>query len=122
MIDFENKKYLKLKQDGSYGERIAPMLAKGEVILDSYKSMRDGVVFTSKRLVSINVQGMTGKKVDYTSIPYSKIGMYSVETAGSFDRDSELTINVSGVRTPIYFEFKGRSNVLEIARYISEAL
>lgn len=122
MIDFENKKYLKLKQDDSYGKRVLPMLGRNEEILDSYKSMRDGVVFTNKRLISVNVQGLTGKKVDYTSIPYAKIGMYSVETAGALDLDSELIITVSGVKTPILFEFKGRTKIVEIARFISEAL
>lgn len=122
MIDFENKKYLKLKQDSSYAKRVLPMLARNEEILDSYKSMRDGVVFTTKRLISVNVQGLTGKKVDYTSIPYSKIGMYSVETAGALDLDSELTLIVSGIKTPILFEFRGKSRVVDIARFISEAL
>lgn len=122
MIDFENKKYLKLKQDDSYGTRVEPMLGESEIILDSYKSMRDGLVFTNKRIISVNVQGFTGKKVDYTSIPYSKIGMYSVETSGALDLDSELTITVSGVRSPILFEFRGRTKIIEIARYISEAL
>lgn len=122
MIDFENKKYLKLKQDASYAKKVEPLLARNEEILDSYKSMRDGVVFTTKRLISVNVQGLTGKKVDYTSIPYSKIGMYSVETAGALDLDSELTIVVSGIRTPIIFEFRGKSRVVDIARFISESL
>lgn len=122
MIDFENKKYLKLKQDDSYAKRVETIIAEGEIILDSYKSMRDGVVFTNRRLIAVNVQGLSGKKVDFTSIPYKKIGMYSVETSGAFDNDSELTLVVSGLRKPLLFEFKGRTNIVQIARYISEAI
>jgi hypothetical protein len=122
MIDFTNKKYLKMKQDLKYAEKVSPMLARDEMVIDSYKSMRDGVVFTNKRLISINVQGLSGKKVDYTSIPYKKIGMYSVETSGMLDLDSELQIAVSGVSGIISFEFKGRTKIVEIARVISEAI
>jgi len=122
MIDFENKKYLKMKQDSSYAKKVTQMLAHDEIVLDSYKSMRDGVVFTDRRIISINVQGITGKKVDYTSIPYKRIGMYSVETSGALDLDSELALNVSGVKGTILFEFRGRTKILEIARYISEAI
>lgn len=122
MIDFNNKKFLKLKQDESYARRVEPLLVHDEMILDSYKSVRDGVVFTDRRIISVNVQGLTGKKVDFTSIPYNKISMFSVETAGTLDLDAELDIRVSGIPVPIVFEFKGKTNVVEIAKYIANAI
>ena len=59
-------------------------------IIDTFKGVRDGVVFTNKIIISINVQGLTGTKKDFSSLPYSKIQAFSVETAGVFDLDSEL--------------------------------
>jgi hypothetical protein len=37
-------------------------------------------------------QGITGKKCDFTSLPYSKIQAFSIETSGSFDQDTELDL------------------------------
>jgi len=121
MIDFENKSFVKLKRDSSYGDKIKPLLLDDEDIVESYKTMRDGLVFTSKRIVSVNVQGMTGRKKDFTSIPYSKIQAYSVETAGTFDLDAELQIYVSSIGM-IRFEFVGDSKILAISKLISEAI
>ncbi len=92
--------------------------AKGERIVGAYKSIRDGVVFTNKRIIAINVQGITGKKKDFTSIPYSKITTFSLETSGVFDLDAELEIYMSAVGK-VKFEFTGSTNVKEICRLIS---
>lgn len=119
MIDFVNKKVFKLKQHPGYGERVQDLLIEGETILDSFKSMRDGIVFTNKRIIALNVQGVTGKKKDYTSIPYNKISAYSVETSGTFDLDSELEIYVSGLGSRMRFEFKGQVDIIGISQYIS---
>lgn len=54
--------------------------------------MRDYVVFTNKRLIACNVQGITGSKKDFTSLPYSKLQAFSIETAGTLDMDAELTL------------------------------
>jgi len=121
MIDFENKKYLKLKEDEGYAKLVNELLVDGEEVLGAYKSVRDGIVFTSFRLVIINVQGVTGKKKDFTSIPYKRINAYSVETAGVFDMEAELIIYLSSIGQ-LLFEFKGRSNVKAISRHISQAL
>ena len=80
--------------------------------------MRDYVVFTSKRIISVNVQGMTGKKKDFTSMPYSKIQVFSVETAGVLDLDSELEIYFSGLGK-VRFEFSGASDIIQIGQIIA---
>ena len=121
MIDFKNAEFLKLKpvDDSAYSEAIAPMLVDDEFIVGTFKAIRDGVVFTNKRIFVINVQGITGKKVDYTSLPYSKIQAYSVETAGVIDLDSELELWFSGLGK-IKLEFVARADVGKICKMISE--
>ena len=121
MIDFKNAEFLKLKpvDNSEYESRISPMFVPGESIIGTFKTVRDGVVFTNKRIIVINVQGITGKKVDFTSLPYSKIQTYSVETAGVIDLDSELELWFSGLGR-IKLEFIAKANIAEICRMISE--
>lgn len=121
MIDFKNAEYLKLRpvDNSTFSSTIQPMFISGEQIIASFKTVRDGVVFTNKRIFAINVQGITGKKVDYTSLPYSKIQAFSVETAGVIDLDSELELWFSGLGK-VKFEFVSRADVAEICRMISE--
>ena len=121
MIDFNNASFFKLKpvSDKDFVDMITPMFAPGEKIIQTFRGIRDGVVFTNKRIITINVQGLTGKKKDFTSLPYSKIQAYSVETAGVFDLDSELDLWFSGMGR-VRFEFVARANVSEICRIISE--
>lgn len=83
--------------------------------------MRDYVVFTDKRIISVNVQGVTGKKKDFTSLPYSKIQVFSVETAGIFDMDSELEMYFSGLGK-VKFEFSGSSDIVKIGQLISSLI
>ena len=122
MIDFNSNglfaRLKKVKTD-EFGGVINDFLIDGEQVVGAYKSIRDGVVFTSKRIIAINVQGVTGKKQDYTSIPYSKISTFSLETAGLLDLDCELEIYISGVGR-IKFQFTGSTDVKEICRSISK--
>lgn len=118
MIDFENKGFFKLKQNKEYAERVAELLLEDEQVIDSYKSMRDGVVFTNKRIIAVNVQGLTGSRKDFTSLPYKNIIAYSVETSGTFDIDAELQIYFSSVGK-VQFEFSGRTSIVEISKHIS---
>ena len=120
MIDFNNASFFKLNMVGNdvFHSQVAPILVADETILSTYKGIRDGVVFTNKRIIAINVQGLTGKKKDFTSLPYSKIQVYSVETSGVFDLDSELELWFSGVGK-VKFEFTSNSNVSEICKSIS---
>ncbi|WP_252224406.1 MULTISPECIES: PH domain-containing protein [unclassified Clostridium] len=121
MIDFNNGALFKLKKTSNddIRKQIEPLLISGEIIISTYKTIRDYVVFTSKRVIAINVQGITGAKKDYTSLPYSKIQAYSVETAGTFDLDSELEMYFSGLGK-VKFDFKGSSDIIKIGQIISE--
>ena len=98
---------------------VTPILVEGETLIGSYQSIRDGVVFTDKRLIAINIQGITGKKKDFTSLPYSKIQAFSVETSGMFDLDSELELWFSGLGR-VKFEFIGAADVSYICKVISK--
>lgn len=121
MIDFKNASFIKLRpvNDKEFANMLTPMFVGDEHIIQTFKGIRDGVVFTNKRIVTINVQGLTGTKKDFTSLPYSKIQAYSVETAGVFDWDSELDLWFSGMGR-VRFEFVSNANVAEICRVISE--
>ena len=120
MIDFKNSSLFKLKKDGSCREKdIAALLIPGEEVISSYTAVRDYVVFTNKRVISVNVQGLTGKKKDYTSMPYSNIVSFSVETAGVLDLDSELDLFFSSLGR-VRFEFTGASDIVAISRCIAQ--
>ena len=121
MIDFNNKGFFKLKQNADYAKKVSEFLLEDERIIDSYKSMRDGVIFTNKRIITVNVQGITGSKKDFTTLPYKNIVAYSVETSGTFDLDSELEIYFSAVGK-VKFEFTGKTSMLEISKIISSYL
>ena len=120
MIDFKNG-IIKLKK--TFGDvqniQVSPLLVSGEEIISTYSAIRDYVVFTNKRLIIVNVQGMTGKKKDYSSLPYSKIQAFSVETSGVFDLDSELELWFSGLGR-IKLEFSGNSDIVKIGQLISQ--
>ncbi|HAU91034.1 MAG: PH domain-containing protein [Pseudomonadota bacterium] len=90
-------------------EELAPILGDSERVVSAYKLVRDLIVFTSNRFMFIDKQGMTGRKVDYHSIPYKAITQFKVETAGHFDLDAELKIFVSGQSTPLEFELKSET-------------
>lgn len=121
MIDFNNASFVKLRpvNDNAFEKMVTPILVEGETLIGSYQSIRDGVVFTDKRLIAINIQGITGKKKDFTFLPYSKIQAFSVETAGMFDLDSELDLWFSGIGH-VKFEFIGAADVSYICKMISK--
>lgn len=119
MIDFNNSSFFKLSETDpkAITQEIAPLLVAEEEVLNTFKGVRDSVVFTNKRVIAINVQGMTGKKRDYTSLPYSKVQAFSVETAGTFDIDAELDLWFSGLGT-VRFEFKDKVDIRALAQLI----
>lgn len=87
------------------------LLVPGENVVRGFKIIRDLFIFTDKRLILIDKQGITGKKAEYHSIPYKSISHFSVETAGTFDMDAEMKIYISGNMTPIEREFKRGTDV-----------
>ena len=121
MIDFQNATFVKLNPWDPAQARNDPALVlhPDEQVYLAFKGMRDSVTFTSKRILALNVQGMTGKKKDFTSLPYSKIQAYSVETAGTLDYDSELVLWFSGLGR-VKLEFGRGVDITTINRLIGD--
>ena len=92
---------------------------EGEEVLAGFKIVRDSFLFTNRRLIIEDVQGVTGKKREYLSIPYSKISGFSVESSGHFDMDAELKIWVSGLTEPVSKKFDKNTDIYQIQAIIA---
>lgn len=101
-----------------YGRILAP----SERVEKAYKLIRDMFIFTNKRLILIDKQGITGKKVEYHSIPYRAITHFTIETSGHFDLDAELKIWISGSATPIEKTFNSSVNIYELQAVLAERI
>jgi len=95
-------------------DEFTQILAPGERIEKAYQLIRDLFVFTDKRLILVDKQGITGSKIEYHSLPYRAITHFSIETGGHFDLDAELKIWVSGAAAPIQKQFNKKLNIYEL--------
>jgi hypothetical protein len=95
-------------------------LVEGESVAKAFRILRDLFIFTDKRLILIDKQGLTGKKAEYHSIPYKSISHFSVETAGTFDMDAEMKIYISGNPTPIQREFKRGTDIVGVQKILAQ--
>ena len=98
-----------------YGRLLSP----GEQVQAAYLLIRDAFLFTDRRLILVDKQGMTGRKIEYHTIPYRSITHFSVETAGTFDLDAELKIYLSGSPMPIQKQFGKGVDVYEVQALLS---
>ncbi|MFP5437855.1 MAG: PH domain-containing protein [Bacteroidia bacterium] len=101
-------------------EEYKPILVDGEFIEKGYKLIRDMFVFTNKRLILVDKQGITGSKVDFVTIPYGNIIKFSKESAGLLDFDAELKIWVRGEALPIKKQFGKDNNINEVYQVLSQ--
>ncbi|TFJ92965.1 PH domain-containing protein [Lentibacillus salicampi] len=101
-------------------KELSELLSPGENVEHAYKLIRDLMVFTGKRLILVDKQGVTGKKVEYHSIPYKSITHFSVETAGTFDLEAELLIWISGSAEPIQKTFNKQLNIYKVQSVLSD--
>ena len=102
-------------------DEVNGLLIHDEQCVMAFQTMRDQLVFTNKRIISIDVQGLTGKRKTFSSMPYAKIQYFSIQTPGfaEFFPDSELFLMFSNGATA-KFEFKGNVDIGRIGRMISE--
>lgn len=123
MIDFENPSFLKLRpvNDSKLERLIQPLLTPGEQVVQAFQSVRDGVVFTDRRIIAINVQGVTGMKKSFTSLPYRRVQAYAIESAGMGDLDGELQLWYSGLGA-VKFELLAGSDLALLCRVIENAI
>ncbi len=102
-------------------EKYGRLLMNAEKIELGFTLLRDVFMFTNKRLILIDVQGFTGSKMEYKSLPYKSISRFSLETAGTFDLDAELKIWISSENTPsVSKKFNKNIDVYEVQRYLAE--
>ncbi len=98
----------------------AGILLPGEEVLTAFRTIRDTAFMTSRRFVLVNVQGITGSKKDVVSIPYKSIVAFSVESAGSFDLDSDLKLFVTGGVGQIIVKISRNADPQAILRTLAE--
>lgn len=101
---------------------LAPILLPDEEIELGFKVVRDQMVFTDLRLILVDKQGMTGRKREYRSIPYKSVTMFSVENAGSFDLDAEMSLWISGRSEPIQKTLGRGSNIAGIQKALAKGV
>ena len=92
------------------------ILIPEEEIVAAFSIFRDKWVFTNKRLIMLDVQGVTGSKRDYHSVPYHSIDHFSVET---FDGDCEMKLWIKGMSDPLKKEFKRDVDVKSLQRILA---
>ena len=99
---------------GKIQDEFDKILAPGEKVEHAYQLSRDYFVFTDKRLVLVDKQGLTGSKAEYHSIPYRSITHFSIETGGTLDMDAELKLWISSTPAPILKQFNKRLSIYEV--------
>ena len=102
-------------------EEVNGLLLEGETISASFKTVRDQLIFTNKRIIAVDVQGITGKRKSFSSLPYSKVLYFTIQTPGFAELvpDSELYLVFASGYTA-KFEFKGGVDIGKIGRMISQ--
>lgn len=122
-INFNSESVFNLKpiELGETRKEVSGLLIDGEEAVMAFETVRDQIIFTNKRIISIDVQGITGKKKSFGSLPYSKIQFFSIQTPGFAEifPDSELFLMFSNGFTA-KFEFKGKVDIAKIGRMISQ--
>ena len=104
----------------SIRDEFAPLLANDESLQRAFGLIRDLIVFTDRRLIIVNKQGVTAKKVEYRSVPYRSITMFSLETAGHFDLEADLRIWLSGQPAPIELSLGRNSGATDIVSLLAQ--
>ena len=103
----------------SVANEFAPILIEGETIIKSFKLIRDMFVFTNKRLILVDKQGVTGSKVDFMTIPYKSINYFSKRSANLLDLDAEILIWIKGSDNPIQKDFRKGENINDVYKTLS---
>jgi len=108
-------------EPSAFSEKHGHALTEGENVHVAFKTARDWIAFTDWRIIYVDVQGLTGSKKQYLSVPYRSVTAYSVESAGTFDLDAEIKVYLSG-RNPIEFKIAKNSDVAGMQSLMAEKL
>jgi hypothetical protein len=106
----ETKKFF-----SDYGQ----LLVDGEIIEVGFVVIRDTFLFTNKRLILVDIQGISGKQIEYLSIPYSKITKFSVQTGESFDLNAELKLWIGSDTIPLEKRFNKDVNIYVVQKILA---
>lgn len=126
-INFNTNSIFNLKPIGldKIIDDLRGLLIDGETVEMAFKTIRDQLVFTNKRIIAIDVQGITGAKKSFATLPYSRIQYFTIQTPSFAEKmaslfpDCELFIMFSNTFTA-KFEFKGSVDIGKVGRLISE--
>jgi hypothetical protein len=120
MIDFQNSLFVQLRSvsNAEFSDMATPLLIPGEQILHTFKSRHEGVIFTNKRILAVNIHGLGGKKTAFTSLPYSKIQAYTVESAGPLSPEVELDLWFDTMGR-VHFAFDANTDAAALCRTIA---
>ncbi|CAM3005996.1 hypothetical protein SAG0136_01720 [Streptococcus agalactiae LMG 14747] len=111
------------KDNDKVEEQLRDILLPNEQVELAFSLVRDLIVFTEKRLILVDKQGVTGKKTSYKSLPYRSISRFTVETSGHFDLDAELKIWISSAMEPAeILQFKSDKNIVQIQQALAAAV
>lgn len=123
MSDLENMAFLKLRPvtDTRLTEQVRPLLRSGERVLQQYQGIRDGILFTDRRVIAVNTQGIIGKKKAYVILPYNRIQAYAIQSAGVMDFDSEMKLWYAGLGI-VTFELYAGADLTQLNRIIADAV
>ncbi len=102
-------------------QEVHSLLIPGEEIISAFMTVRDQMIFTNKRVITVDVQGLTGTRKSYSSLPYSKVQFFAVQTPGLIELvpDSELVLSFANGYTAT-FEFKGNTNILALSQVLAQ--
>ncbi len=123
MIDFEkaNLSYLVIVENSKFYKMICNIMIDGEEIISSYKNKEYKVVFTSKRIIILEVQGLIHKDKDFLSLPYSSILFHSIDGEKNFSKNCRLYVHIKEIGK-IKFHFRSYCNIEEICKNISNTI
>lgn len=100
-------------------KEFSEILIDDEIIESAFAVLRDKWVFTNKRLILLNIQGLTGTKREYLTIPYRSVDRFSIETGGTRDDDCEMKIWIKGMAEPLQKEFKRNTDLKGLQRVLA---
>jgi hypothetical protein len=104
---------------GEVEKTLEQIVADDERVERAFQLVRDLLIFTNRRFILVDRQGLTGKKTTFHSIPYRAITNFAVETAGHFDLESELTVWIAGQATPIQKRFTRGRTIFEVQKALA---
>ncbi len=123
MVDFASETNFDLTQISveSVDKEIYALLIDGEKVISAYKTVRDQLVFTDLRMIGLDKRGITGKKKVFSILPYKMIQTFELTTVGLLELIPDAELYVRTVDGHLYrFEFRGKSNIVEIGKMISQ--